>query len=203
MKKFVFLFLSSVFVLGITLFGCAREPQHDLEAAEAALAAADSAEADIYASDLYEAAQDSFAVAQAEIERQNTIGGFERNYDRAESLLQFVRQTAAEAETLVVIRKDEMRLDNEDLFAQIEQTVAETREFIAQPAPPRAGTAAPGALQEDVIQVEQTLHEARTAQAEGDFAGARGLAEAALQKINTLAVQLEASGFKPTISPRS
>ena len=84
-------------------------PQQELDDAQAALARADSAEADMYAADLYEAARDSLAAGQAEVE----AGA----YDRARELFLAAATLANEAVSEAVRQKGQLEILPDSLGA--------------------------------------------------------------------------------------
>lgn len=193
MKKNLLSILLAAAVLTVPFYGCAEPPQEELETAEAALATADAAEADLYVADLFDAARDSFAAAQAEIEAQNAKSTFARSYDRAESQLSYVQQTATEAQAQVEARKATLRTDNEALFQQVEQALARAQELVAQAPRGKDGAIALASIQEDTGSAAQGLNEARAAQASGNYAEAKDRAQAALEQANSLISELEAA----------
>ena len=110
----------------VTLIGCNSMPQAEFDAAQNALQAADSADADIYVTDLYQAATDSFAIAQQAIEGEA--------YDEATRLLEVTTTIATEAQQQVAARKEAMRISNESLIVQAEQAVAQASLLMSQPS---------------------------------------------------------------------
>ncbi len=177
--------------LSALLVSCAKAPEEDLAAAQTALTTAAEAGADVYVADLYQAAQDSLAAAQVEIEAQNAKGSFSRNYARAAALLASAQQTAAEAQAQVETKKEEMRVANESLVAEVEQALARTTELLAKAPRGKDGAAALAMIQQDAAAAAQTLDEARAAHEAGEFARAGDLARAALDKANGLINELE------------
>jgi hypothetical protein len=183
--------VTGLLFLSALLVSCAKAPEEDLTAAQTALTAAAEAGADMYVSDLYQAAQDSLAAAQVEIEAQNAKGSFSRNYGRAAALLASAQQTAAEAQAQVETKKEEMRVANESLIAEVEQALAKTTELLTKAPRGKDGAAALAMIQQDAAAAAQTLDEARAAHAAGEFARAGDLATAALDKANGLISELE------------
>ena len=203
MKKNTLLTLIAVFVLTATIVGCAKPPQEEVTAAQTALTAAEEVEADLYVTDLYQAAQDSFAVAQTEIEAQQAKSALSRDYDRAAHLLTYVQETATEAAAQVETRKEEMRVANETLFEQAEAAIVQAQTLISQAPRGKDGAVVLVAIQDDAGTASQSLADARVAQAEGDFIHANDLAQAALDKANALVSELEAAVAKTQPAPRS
>lgn len=191
------------FVLAGALVGCQAPPQEDLTAAQTALATADEAEADLYVADLYVAAQDSFAAAQAEIETQNGASQFSRDYARAQSLLQFVATTATQAQAEVETRKAAMIAETDTLILQAEEAVAQAQALMAQAPTGKDGALALVAIGEDAGTAASTLEEAKAAQAAGDIARAHDLAKAALDQATVLVGELNGAMAKTDVAPIS
>lgn len=183
--------LTALFVGALLFTGCAKPPQDGLTNAQAALDAASDVEADLYVSDLYLAAADSFAAAQAEIEAQNAKNSFTRNYDRAEQLLAAAQQTATEAQSQVEMRKEALRVANDTLFADVDEALVTTQTLLAQAPKGKDGAVALVSIMDDSQTAAQMLNDARTAQAAGDYAEANTLAQTALQKANALIDELQ------------
>ena len=188
MKNFAFIAILAATVL---VAGCAKPPQEQIEATQTALQTADAAEADVYVMELYQAAQDSFAAAQAEIEVQNAKNSLTRDYDRANALLASAMETATQAEQTVADRKEEMRATNEGLFVSLEESLTNLGTLMARAPRGKDGALALAAIQVDVDLVRQSLETARTAQMEGDFLTANQIATQALQKASSLQTELE------------
>lgn len=195
MKNISTLSLSSIclFAIAIALVGCTTVPQEELEAAQSALQAADSAEADIYVADLYQAATDSFTFAQQEIEA--------KNFERAESLLTYVALTATEAKNQVEPRKDEMRISNETLLIKAEQAIAQLNFLISET--PHTEVVSTVSYQEDATAATADLEAAKAAQASTNYAHASELAQSALAKANALIEEMNAGSIGTPPTPRS
>lgn len=191
------LIIAFFFAGSMGLMGCAEAPQTKVDEAQAALAAADSAEADVYAADQYVAAQDSFAAAQAEIETQNAAFGLSRDYSRAEALLQSVVDLANASTEQVASRKEETRLEAEMLLAEAQTVVAQAQELAAKAPQAAEGDVAAVSFQQDAGSAQTLLDEAAAAQMNGEFAKARDLAKEAIEKANGLIAQAGQAAGQP------
>ncbi|HEX7069531.1 MAG TPA: DUF4398 domain-containing protein [Rhodothermales bacterium] len=172
------------------LFGCAGSPEQQIEDAYAALAAADSLEADQYVPELYMAAQDSFAAAHSEIEGQEGVAGVKPDYTRAKTLLEYVVATANEAAAQVPARKEEVRVETDSLIAQAQTRLAAVQEALA--ARPAGAAISPVNLQESSMSAQTALQQAVEAQASGSYAQAYELVRTALSEIESVETQLAA-----------
>jgi hypothetical protein len=191
---------AGLLLAGGLFVGCASAPTQELESARATLTAADQAEADVYVSDLYRAAQDSLTAAQAEIEAQNGKFALSRDYDHAQSLLQFVNQTATSATEQVAERKEMMRGEAETLIAQAQEALARAQELLAKAPTGKEGRMALASITEDTGNAQTTLNDAITALQNDDVAGAHSMAQSALDKANMLVQELQSAISKTTQS---
>ena len=199
MNKTTLSLLAGTLAAGGLLAGCASAPDAQMMQAAEALAAAESTQANLYVADLFQAAEDSFAVAQAEIEVQNEAAFFARDYDRAEALLAFVTETATTASAQVEERKITMRAETEMLITQTEEQLTQAQTLLEQA--PRSGEAAISlvSLTEDTGTARQMLSDAVAAFAQEDIATAHGLAQRAHEQATALVTVLQAG----TGTPRS
>ncbi len=182
--------MALVVAVALSIGACAKPPVEALDAARAALDAAQAAEADRYVNDLYLAAADSFSLAQTEIETQNAKSAFTRNYDRAAALLAFVSETAATAQTQVAERKEAVRVANETLFTDVDAAIVSANDLMKKAPRGKDGAAALAQIRSDLDLVGPALEEARAAQAAGDFIRARDVAQSALDRVNGLIGEL-------------
>ncbi len=162
--------------------GCAQEPVAQVEQAQRALLVADSVDADLYVADLYTAAQDSFTLAQMEIEGQKEASSTSRDYDHAEALLAFATETATQAQDQVEVRKEAMRAETESLLAQAEASIAQAGELMAAAARVKNSPVALVSLQEDARSAQSLVSDARAAMEFGDVSGAYDNARAAAEQ---------------------
>ncbi len=198
--KNVTLTVAALLVAGGLFVGCASAPSEQLTAAQEMLTQAQTAQADLYVADLYQAAQDSLAAAQTEIEAQNAKFALTRSYDRAEALLAFVSQTATTATEQVAERKQTMQAETETLIAQAQETLTNVQALMAKAPRGKEGNMALVSISEDRGTAQSTLQEAIMALQNGDVANAHSLAQTASDKANSLVQELEAAIAKTTRS---
>lgn len=166
--------LSAIALLFI--IGCQQAPQEQLDAARAALMQADSVEADLYVSELYVAALDSFNAAQSEIEAEDAKSGFSRDYGNASELLAYTQQTAADAAAQVEERKEAVRVEADSLISLAQAALA------ANPAPTAAAV-----TDTSTPSVTALVNDAIAARDAGDYKAARDLAQAAVDQVGASA----------------
>ena len=186
-------------VAGTLMIGCATPPDRQVEVAFAALATADSLEADLYVPELFDAARDSFAAAQDEIAYQEAETDGDADYTHAKDLLAFATATAEDAATQVPARKEEVRVETDSLIAQAQVRLAAVHDALA------ANVSAPStittvSLEQQNASAQIVLQQAVEAQAGGEFASANDLVSEALMQIEALELRLQ---NQETVQPRS
>ena len=183
------------------LVGCAGAPEQQIEEAYAALTTADSLEADLYAPELYKAAQDSFAAAQADIEGQEGVAGVKPDYTHARALLAYATETAQQAVTELPARKEAVRVETDSLIADAQARLAAAQQAIAA-KPPTPGSVSVVSLEENSGSAQAALQQAVEAQANGAYAQAKELVREALLAIEAVEAEVAVSETT-TPAPRS
>ena len=181
-----------VFAMAMML-GCAKVPQADLDAAKAALDAAKSAEVDRYLPELFNAVKDSLDSATAEIEKQNSKFALFRSYKKAKELLAKVTADANDAVAQVAAKKEEVKTEVEGLMAQVAPAVENVKGLMKKAPRGKEGRAALEAINSELAAVEASVAEANTAMTNGDYLTARDKVQANLQKLASLAQELQAA----------
>ncbi len=181
--------LSILIVIGLTA-GCAKAPQDAMDEATAALDAAKTAEADRYAPEMYQAAQDSMAAAQAEIEAQNAQMAFSRSYSRTRQILNATTTAARAAANAAPTGKEQMRAEVETILAEVPKNVTAVNRLIQRAAGRRSTREAANAAREAIAGVDKLLADARTAFEQGDIATAHQHASQARQAVEAARQQV-------------
>ncbi len=179
-----------VFAMALML-GCAKAPQQELDAAKAALDAAKAAEADRYAPEMYNAAKDSLNAALAEIEKQNSKFALFRSFKSVKDLVAKATTAANEATEQAAVTKEKVRSEAEGLLAEVAPAVENVKKLMKKAPRGKEGKAALEAIGSELAAVEASLAEANTAMTNGDFLTARDKAQANLQKLASLAEELQ------------
>jgi hypothetical protein len=120
-------------ILVLLLMGvasCAKPPEMEIQAAQAALDQAKVKEATEYASAEYRAAADSLTAANAEIDRQKAKFALFRSYKNATQKALSAKTAAEQAATAAVRNKELARQEAEAALATAVQEIADTRALI-------------------------------------------------------------------------
>jgi hypothetical protein len=110
--------------------GCAKVPQQETAAANAALQTAKAANAPVFAAEQFNAAQTMVNAALADIKAQSTKPAFSRNYDKAKKLLIDGARTAEAAKNAVAANKAKVIEETKALLAKAQATVAESKKMV-------------------------------------------------------------------------
>lgn len=167
------LFVSGLAAVALLVSGCQKAPQAELDSARAALMKADSVEADVYVTDLYVAALDSFNAAQSEIEVEDAKSRIGRDYDHAAELLAFTEQTAQQAAGQAEANKEAVRMEADSLISLAQAALAE-QPLGAPSTVVDSGTSSTRTLVSDAVHARDT----------GDYKTARDLAQTAVDRLS-------------------
>ncbi|MCG3158398.1 MAG: hypothetical protein DKINENOH_05040 [bacterium] len=173
------------------VMGCKEAPQQLLADADAAMQAAQTAEANRYAMDLFNAAKDSLSAAQAEVEQQNSKFALLRNYDRATALLNSAIAAFKSASDAAATNKEAVRAEADTLMAQVAPKIEAAKKLMAKAPKGKEGRAALEMIQADINAVESGLSEAQNAMTSNDYLTARDKVQAAMSKIDSVIQELE------------
>ena len=181
-----FLVLAVVVTMSALFIGCAKPPQAELDAAQAALDAAKAVEADRYVAGVFNAAQDSLNAAKAEIEAQKGKFALTRSYKKAAALLAAASQLAAEAKDKVAAKKEEVKTEAGKLLTDVQTALADAKKLIKRAPRGKEGRAAVEAMQTDLKAVEASIAQVPAVIEKGDFLTARDTLNANLKKVNSI-----------------
>jgi len=175
----------------VALMGCAKVPQQAVDAAKAALDAAKSAEADRYATDMFNAAKDTLDAAMAEIETQNGKFALTRSYGTAEKLLAGATAAANSAVEAAAANKTKVQAEAQQLLADAKTAIDNSKAMLKKAPRGKESRAAIEAMQNDITAIETMLGEANTAMTAGDYLTARDKASASISKANSIAEEVK------------
>jgi hypothetical protein len=112
--------------------GCAKPPQQELGATEAALAQAEELEAATYAETELTAAREALAAARAEIDTQNAKFALFRSYKKGGELLTEAQTKAVAAKDAAVEGKEAARVAAQEALTTAETSVGDVRTLLEE-----------------------------------------------------------------------
>jgi hypothetical protein len=177
--------------VGIAVSGCAKAPTAEIEAADAALTAAVTAESEDYAPATLASVRDLRAQLEAELTLQSEKFALTRNYDHALELANQVKTGAEQAATEAASTKEVVRQETAVLVETVKTALQEAQTMLTR-APRGKGSAMDlAALQGDLDTAAVAITEGEAAFAEGKFAQAKSKFEAAQAGIDSVKTAIE------------
>ena len=192
--------LGVIALMLVVATGCAKPPQQEIDAAKAAVSAAESAEAPKYAADAWNKAQQAMNAVNAEIEAQANKFALFRSYTKAKELVAAASQAANEAKDAAVAGKEAAKnAANEALAAakasvdMANTTMTELAACRRQPKDFKKDMEAmKGSLDGLVAQVAGI----ESAIASEDFFGAKSQADSLKGSVDTLVADMQGAKAK-------
>ncbi len=158
MKSKIIIGLTTLIVVTVLLTGCSKVPQTELDAANAAIAAAKTAGAELYVPDAYAALQDSMTIINEKIELQKTK--MFRKYDDVKEKLSAVTLLANSVSEQTEVRKNEVKTEVQNTLAEVKTILEENRQLITKAPKGKGGSAALLDIKNDISVIEVSLDEA-------------------------------------------
>ena len=154
--------LIALSVLVIAFASCAKVPQAEIDAANAALESARQAGADRYVPATFNAASEAMKTGQAAVEEQNSKFVLFRNYDAPKSTFDSVKTLATKAVEETTARKEQLKAEVTQQLAQLDSLVAGDKALLAKAPRGKEGKAALEAISQEISVVETTKTEVST-----------------------------------------
>lgn len=187
--------LLATFSLG-ALCACAKPPQAEMQAAQAALEKAKSTGADIYAPEAWSHAQESLAQAKAEMDAQTGRFGILRSYDKTRQLILKVQGDAAKAGNDAATAKVQVQLEAQSGIVAAKSALAEANAALATAPAGKDRKADTEAIRADIEALKGLETEAETAFAAENFVTAKQRAGQVRQKATDIVADIAAARAK-------
>ncbi len=198
-RRFTLAVWSGVLVLLVLgLASCAKPPEAEMSAAQAAIDQAKQKEATEYAANELKAAEDSLAAARSEVDRQNAKFALFRSYKMAKAKA-LAAQTAGSAAAEASVKNKELaRQDAEKSLADAQQAIADVRALLDSPSGKKLMRAKEARQAIDQIKTEldateASLENVRQQQAQEKFKPAARMAKEAASKARSLGTEVQAA----------
>ncbi len=182
-------------VMGVALLaalsGCASKPEQEITSAEQALDKARVAEADVYAKDEFEKAQQTLEAAKAEIAAQDDKFALTRSYDEAKKMLADAQQQADGLVAKAQANREAARVAAEEALKQAQQSL-EAAQAALKTAPKGKDTKAElEAMQADLQAAQDSLITAQQNLEAGKYIEATNAANALKQKADNVTTEVQ------------
>ena len=196
MLKRIALIFAALTLLAI-MVGCGKAPEAEMQNANAAMEAAKMAEAETYAGELFNAAQDTLNSAMAAKQEQDSKFALFRSYGKAKEGFVAAEQMFNNAATEAAAEKERVRVQVEQMMVEV-KAVVDSAVMALQKAPRGKGSKADIELiKTDLAAVQAQLVEAEADFATGKFMAVKSKLEAVAQKARAIIDEIAvASGKK-------
>jgi len=185
---------AAMLALGLALpllaIGCASEPTGEIDAANAALEAARQAEAEAYAPDAMQVAENVHTAMETELAQQKERFAMSRSYDKTRELAGETRRASEDAADAARAGKLKARENATNLLAEVRTSLDEVKTMLDS-APRGKGSAADlAALKGDLGRVDAEVTDIEQAISAERFLGAVQKAQAAMEHTNEIRAEI-------------
>jgi hypothetical protein len=179
MKFAKFLLIAGALVLAI---GCAKPPQTEIDAAKAALGAAQSAEASVYAADAFAAAKSAVDKLDSEVAVQAKKGALSRKYDTAKTLAVTAKKAAEDAATAATTGKEQLKNQLAQKLPELADAIPAAQTLVKNALKVRGIKLDSKALNAELEAIKTLIADAKTSYDAGKYADADSKAAEAKQR---------------------
>ncbi len=188
MKNKLFLGLAALSMSAILFTSCAKLPQAEIDAANAAIDSAKAVQADLYVPANFVALQDSMNAVMVEVEAQKSK--LFKKYTKVSEGLVGVTALAQEVKVQAVTRKEEVKVEATNTIAETTTLIEANRELLKKAPKGKEGAAALAAMKDELDAIEVAVAEATATFDAGDLLGALDKAKAAKDKATSINTEL-------------
>jgi hypothetical protein len=188
MKNKVLMGLVAIVMVAF-LSSCGKVPQAQIDATNAAIAAAQTAEAAVYVPAEFTAVQDSMNAINADIEVQKSkmFKKFGPAKLKLDATLALANKVAADA----VAKKEEVKKEVETSITAVKAVVEENTALMKKAPRGKEGAAVLEAMKTDMAAIDATIAEAQAAYDKGSYMDALNKVKAANEKATGIKTELE------------
>jgi len=175
---------------GLFIGGCAKAPQTEIDASNAAIENAQLAEANIYLPTEFAALQDSMNVINAAVETQKSkMFG---SYTAIKEKLSLVQAKAIEVENNSIAKKEQLTNEVNNLYTQLLALAAENNELVNKAPKGKEGKAAIEAIKSELSVIDAEVSALPQLLEGGNILDAHAKALATEEKAQSINAELKA-----------
>jgi uncharacterized protein YicC (UPF0701 family) len=188
MKNKVLMGLAAIAMVAV-LSSCGKKPQTEIDATNAAITAAQTAEAAVYVPDEFAALQDSMKNVMADITAQESklFKNFGTAKTKLASTLTLADKVAADAAT----RKEEVKSEADTLMTALKSVIDENGVLMKKAPRGKEGAAVLNAMKTDMSAIEASVTEAQGLIDNGTYMDALNKLKAAKEKADGINTELK------------
>jgi hypothetical protein len=185
MKNKVLMGLAALVMVAV-LSSCGKKPQVEIDATNAAIEAAKTAEAAVYVPAEYAAVQDSMKAIMADVEAQESklFKNFKTAKVKLAATLTLANQVAANA----AVKKEQVKKEVETVMTEIKAVIEDNKTLMKKAPRGKEGAAVLEAMKTDMATIEASVAEAQGLFDKGAYMDALNKVKAAKERavgINT------------------
>jgi len=188
MKNKILMGLAAIVMVAV-LASCGKKPQVEIDATNAAIAAAQAAEANVYLPAEFAALQDSMNAINADITVVD--GKLFKNYKVVVADLAATKTLAEQVSANAAVKKEEVKKQVETLLNDIKAVVAENAKLLPKLPRGKEGAAVIEAMKTDLAAVDATVAEAQGLFDKGAYMDALNKIKAAQEKAAALNTEMK------------
>jgi hypothetical protein len=160
MKNRFFLFVATIAAVAL-MTSCAKVPQANIDAANAAIDSAKTVQADIYLPGEFTALNDSMTVIMQKIEAQKSK--LFKSYKAPKAKLVALRAQASQVAANAVVKKEEVKKEAEAGLVAVKQLLADDQALLKKAPRGKEGKAVLDEIKGELSVIETSITEAQTA----------------------------------------
>jgi hypothetical protein len=195
MKKCLSIGLT-VFMAAIFITGCSKPPEPEMQAANIAIDAAKSAEAEMYAQEAFAIAKDTLNAAIAAKGEQDGKFGLFRGYGKSKDLFVRARVLADEATTMANTQKEKYRLEVATLLEQAQRNLMSADSALAKAPVGKGNKADIELIKGDLAATKAAFENARMENEAGRYITAKAKLETVIKRTQATLGELAAASRK-------
>jgi hypothetical protein len=182
--------LSGIAIVGMALVfaGCQKYPQAEVDAANQAVEAAKTAQANLYVAGEFNAVQDSLNTVLAAVEKEKSK--LFKNYKDEVAKLTATTEMAKTVAANAVAKKEQMKQECTATLGEITVLMDANKEMLAKAPKGKEGKAAMEAIQADLTTIETQVAEVNNKFASDDIIGALNQAKSLKDKATSINTEL-------------
>ncbi len=188
MKKLFFALL-----LVVAVSSCAKLPQAEIDAANAAIESAKGVEANRYLAEEFNALADSLNAVNVAIEDQKSKFFLSRDYKAITEKLTMIASDVEGLKARTEERKAQVRTEVQDTLNVLISLIEEDKALLAKAPKGKEGKAALEAIQNDITVLEASVTEINTLVTNGDYLTAQDKTTASKAKAEAIKEELTAA----------
>lgn len=188
MKNRFVLGLASLGLAAVLFTSCSKVPQVEIDAANVAIEAAKTAQADVYVPEAFVALQDSMKAVMTEVEFQGSK--FFKNYKVAKANAISVTSLAGQVKLQSENRIAELKVEIQTAITEVKTLLDANKALVLEAPKGKEGASALAAIKEELTTLDTAIVEANTLLETGELFASLDKAKAAKEKATAINVEL-------------